>query len=243
LENPTLEVYALGPGYALFNGQYISDWEGNLPRLLFFYVLARPMCTRTEICQAFWPELSVDQAVNVFHVTKRRLHKALGFDVLLHEDGHYQINTTLNLQYDIIEFVSSLVEARLRSNKTSEEYWLRAINLYRGCYLQGDIGAWLMTHRSDFRSGYLEALSELAQIREDAGQVESALGLFLRGVGEAYDREDFHKEVIRLYSKLGRQQKADEYYHELRRNFREQYGYDLSPETTSLISQEKLVGR
>ena len=54
------------------------------------------MVTRADICQAFWPELPLDQAVNVFHVTKRRLHKALGFDVLVHEGGHYRVNPALN---------------------------------------------------------------------------------------------------------------------------------------------------
>ena len=80
------------------DGQAIDSWEGHLPRLLFFFALERPVVTRSEICDAFWPELNNDQAVNVFHVTKRRLHKALeplGVDVLIHEDGYYRVNPAL----------------------------------------------------------------------------------------------------------------------------------------------------
>ncbi|MBZ0291057.1 MAG: hypothetical protein K8L99_00670, partial [Anaerolineae bacterium] len=87
-----LKVFALGPGYILMDDKPVDTWEGHLPRLLFFFALDRPSITRSEICQAFWPELDTDQAVNVFHVTKRRLHKALDMDVLVHEDGYYHIS-------------------------------------------------------------------------------------------------------------------------------------------------------
>lgn len=107
-----LEVYALGPGYVLLNGQPIDTWEGHLPRLLFFFALDRPVVTRSEICQAFWPDLDNDQAVNVFHVTKRRLHKALDFDVLVHDGGYYRVNPEISIYYDIMQFVGALVEGR-----------------------------------------------------------------------------------------------------------------------------------
>lgn len=236
-ENPNIEVYALGPGYVLLNGQHITTWEGHLPRLLFFFALDRPMCTRAEICQAFWPDLPLSQAVNVFHVTKRRLHKALGFDALLHEGGHYHVSPVLNLQYDVLEFVSNLVEARSQSNKDGEGYWQHAIDMYRGSYLQGHEDAWIVARRSDFREGYLEALSTLARIREADGHSEEALGLFVRAVGEAYNREDLHREVLRLYGKLGRRGEAVEHYRRLQTDLLERYGISPAPETQGLYRE------
>lgn len=236
-ENPNVEVYALGPGYVIINGQHVTAWEGHLPRLLFFFALDRPMCTRAEICQAFWPDLPVNQAVNVFHVTKRRLHKALGLDVLLHEGGHYHINPTLNLQYDVLEFVGSLVEARSRPGREGEGYWQHAIDMYRGSFLQGHDDAWIVARRSDFQEGYLEALSELARIRESEGQTELALGLFLRAVSEAYNREDLHREVIRLYGELGRRSEAAEHYRKLQTDLQERYAISPDPETQTIYHQ------
>ena len=107
-----LEVYALGPGFVLMNGKPIETWEGHLPRLLFFFTLDRPVVTRSEICQAFWPDLETDQAVNVFHVTKRRLHKALDMDVLVHDDGYYRVNPEFGIQYDVMNFVTTLMNGR-----------------------------------------------------------------------------------------------------------------------------------
>ncbi len=236
-ENPNVEVYALGPGYVIVNGQHVTTWEGHLPRLLFFFALDRPMVTRADICQAFWPELPLDQAVNVFHVTKRRLHKALGFDVLMHEGGHYRVNPALNLQYDVLEFVSSLVDARGAESSEAAPHWQQAIDVYRGSYLQGHEDEWIVTRRADFREGYLEALATLARLRDAEGRHEAALGLFLRAVAEASNREDLHREVIRLYGKLGRRGEAAQHYQKLENDLRERYGIEPSPETQAAYRQ------
>lgn len=233
-ENPNVEVFALGPGYVLVNGQTVSTWEGHLPRLLFFFALDRPMVTRADICQAFWPDLPLDQAVNVFHVTKRRLHKALGFDVLIHKGGHYRVNPALNLQYDVLDFVGSLVEARTAEGVEAEENWQYAIDLYRGNYLQGHDDPWITARRADFREGYLEALTELARIRQMQGEDEAALGLFLRAVSESPNREDLHREVIHLYGLLGRRSEAAEHYQNLEQTMEERYGIAPSPETQAI---------
>ena len=239
VENPNVEVYALGPGYVMVNGQHVTTWEGHLPRLLFFFALDRPLVTRADICQAFWPELPIDQAVNVFHVTKRRLHKALGFDVLVHEGGHYRVNQALNLNYDVLDFVGSLVEAR-SSDSGAAAHWQNAIDMYRGDYLQGHDDPWIVGRREDFREGYLEALAQLGAIRKQEGQYEAALGLFLRAVGGSANREDLHREIITLYGLLGRRGEAAEHYQRLKENLYTQYGIEPSPETDA--AYEEAIG-
>ena len=237
-ENPNVEVFALGPGYVMLNGQHVDTWEGHLPRLLFFFALDRPMATRADICQAFWPELPIDQAVNVFHVTKRRLHKALGFDVLMHEGGHYRISQAINLSYDVLDFVSSLLEARNTPDKDiAAEHWHYAVDLYRGDYLQGHNDEWIVARRADFRSGYLEAIVSLADLQEQAGNDEVALGLYLRATGEASQREDIHREVIRLYGKLGRRSEAAEHYSKVANEMKRQHGLEPSPETQRIYHE------
>ncbi|MBN1120144.1 MAG: hypothetical protein JXJ17_03635 [Anaerolineae bacterium] len=233
-ENPNVEVFALGPGYVMVNGQHVTTWEGHLPRLLFFFSLDRPMVTRADICQAFWPDLPLDQAVNVFHVTKRRLHKALGFDVLVHKGGHYRVNPALKLQYDVLEFVGSLVEARGASGEDAAPHWQYAIDLYRGDYLQGHDDPWIVSRRADFREGYLESLTEMGHIRAEQGQYEIALGLFLRAVSEAGNREDLHREVLKLYGKLGRRGEAAEHYQNLMIELEERYKIAPAPETQAI---------
>ncbi|NDJ52806.1 MAG: hypothetical protein GYB68_06960 [Chloroflexi bacterium] len=236
-DSPNVEVYALGPIHVMVDGQQISTWEGHLPRLLFFYTLDRPMVTRNDICEAFWPDLSPTQAVNVFHVTKRRLHKALGFDVLVHEGGHYQINPELNLQYDVVDFVNCLVDARSKPPHEAEPIWELAIKLYNGDYLQGHEDEWIVERRADFREGYLEALTALARLKDAAGNTERSLALYRTASSVAPNREDIHRAIIRLYGELGRRMEAAEHYQKLEADFHSQYGISPSPETRQVYQQ------
>jgi DNA-binding SARP family transcriptional activator len=217
-----LDVYTLGPGFVLMDGEMIDAWEGHLPRLLFFFALDRPVITRSEICLSFWPELESDQAVNVFHVTKRRLHKALDMDVLVHDDGYYRVNPDLGIHYDALEFVTSLMEGRNPDNPDRLASWERAATLYRGPFLQGHDDGWILDRRQDFTTGYLEALTEMAHIRMAEGRREYALTLLQRGVSEDYSRQDVHREIMVLLNDLGRRSEAIAHYQRLVDSYRKE---------------------
>lgn len=204
----SLEVYALGPGFVLFNDTAVDIWEGHLPRLLFFFALDRPVITRSEICSAFWPELDTDQAVNVFHVTKRRLHKALDMDVLVHDEGYYRINPDLDVDYDVMHFVGKLMDGRDARTKDPMAAWEAAVDLYRGPFLQGHADPWITERRGDFCAGYLEALDAIAQTRIKEERPEHALVMYKRALLADNTRQDIHREVMRIYQSLGRRSEA-----------------------------------
>jgi len=65
--------------------------------------------------------------------------------------------------------------------------------------------------------------------------------LYLRAVSEARNREDLHREVIRLYGKLGRRSEAADHYQKLEQEFKERYGFKPSPETQH-VYQEAIGG-
>jgi DNA-binding SARP family transcriptional activator len=228
-----LEVYALGPGFVLFHDKPIDTWEGHLPRLLFFFALDRPVITRSEICQAFWPELDIDQAVNVFHVTKRRLHKALDMDVLVHLDGYYRINPDLDIDYDVMHYATRLLEGRDKDNPNRIAAWQKSIDLYRGPFLQGHSDRWILDRRADFQSGYLEALNEMALVRLGEGKPEYALGLYQRAVNENVRREDIHREIMRLFTSLGRRSEAAAHYQKLV----QELDHKVAPETKAVYDE------
>jgi DNA-binding SARP family transcriptional activator len=212
-----LEIYALGPGFVLMENSYIDAWEGHLPRLLFFFALDRPVVTRSDICRAFWPDLNAEQAVNVFHVTKRRLHKALDMDVLVHEDGYYRVNPDIPVYYDVMEFVEALMVGRNEecSPPEREEAWQKVLNLYRGPFLQGHSDPWIEERRHDFRAGYIEALINMSKVWEKRGKREQSLLLYKKGVGEDLYNEHIHREIMRLYSELGRRSESAAHFNKL----------------------------
>lgn len=231
-----LQVYALGPGVVLLNDEPIDNWEGHLPRLLFFFALDRPVITRSEICQAFWPDLDIDQAVNVFHVTKRRLHKALNMDVLVHDNGYYRVNPELDVHYDVMEFVTLLVHARDAEAQNRMALWQRATEIYRGPFLQGHNDLWIERRRVDFRAGYLEALTQMAHVRLAEGRQELALGLLQKALMEDITREDLHREVMRLFTSMGRRSEAAAHYQRLSEDLRK-IKLKVSDETEALYAE------
>lgn len=211
-----VDVYALGPGFVLMNNLAVDSWEGHLPRLLFFFALERPAVTRSEICSAFWPELQIDQAVNVFHVTKRRLHKALGMDVLIHEDGFYRINPSLEVRSDVLEFVDQMVSARRAAPEDRQPFWQQAVEIYRGPYLQSHDDAWIKARRADYLDGFIEALSALAELHLSQDRREQALSHLQRALAADPDRPNLHLRVLRLYIEMGRRYEAAVHYRELK---------------------------
>jgi DNA-binding SARP family transcriptional activator len=231
-----LEVYALGPGFVLLNDAPIDTWEGHLPRLLFFFALDRPVITRSEICQTFWPELDSDQAVNVFHVTKRRLHKALDMDVLVHDEGYYRVNPDLDVHYDAMNFVSQLMDGRDPSNENPIASYQRAADIYRGPFLQGHSDPWIADRRRDFQAGYLEALMIMAGVRVKEERYEHALGLYQRALSEDSTREDLHREMMILYSKMGRRSEAAAHFQRFNDDMRK-LGREPSDETQTLYNE------
>lgn len=234
-----IEVFALGPGFVLLNDEPIDTWEGHLPRLLFFYALDRPAITRSEICAAFWPDLDSDQAVNVFHVTKRRLHKALNVDVLIHEDGYYHMAPSLRVEYDVSDFVSQLLHGRDLANPDRYNALQNALEIYNSPFLRGHSDPWIAARRADFQAGYLEALAQMAEFKIQNNQPEQALRLLQKAVQVNDSQEDLHRNVMSLYITLGRRSEAVSHFRKLERAFHEQ-GKAVSMETAALYQQ--LIG-
>lgn len=235
-----VQVFGLGPGHVVLDNELITAWEGHLPRLLLFFALDRPVVTRSEICHAFWPEMNTDQAVNVFHVTKRRLHKALdpvGYDILIHDGNYYRINPALNIGYDVIDFVEALIEGRTGANKTARQNgWQRAVELYQHPFLQGHHETWISQRRAEYQSGYIEALSELARIRYNDKKPELALNLLQRATADDPMRQSVHRDIMRLYTELNRRSETAGHFQRISTDIRERGG-EIEPETVTLYNE------
>lgn len=202
-ETALLEVRTFGTGHVLLDGQVVDNWDGLLPRSLFFYLVDRGMTTRNDIFATFWPDLSVREATNVFHVTKRKISEVLGTDLTVYWSGFYRISPKIYLSYDAIEF-SELVQNGLIAPRDEAVSLLRqAISLYRGDFLTSLNADWVKKRRDELLQAYVEALVALARIMESTGQNREALGLNIRAAVNSPQREDLAEHIMRLYRSLG----------------------------------------
>ena len=209
-----LEIFALGPGYVTLNEKYIEEWEGHLPRLLLFYALDRHVVTRSEICRDFWPELDEEQAVNVFHVTKRRLHKALDLDILDHTGRYYHLNKDVRIYYDVLDFIEKLMIGRDESLSAEERFqaYDAAARLYRRAYLFGNDEDWVIEKRTPYATAFSEATQFIGNYWKENGRADIALNIYQSGIEEVPTDPMLHQELFQAYVEMGRRVEAVTHY-------------------------------
>jgi len=241
---PQLEVYAFGRGYAIVNGQHITNWDGALPRNLFFYFMDRNLVTRKEIFQTFWPDLPVKEATNVYHVTKRKITERISMKVDLensyeltqYSGGFYMPSDKVVRHYDVGDFQAAVERSIVVNDEREEERLLvSAVELYKAPFLQDTEMPWMKERREQLKQMYAQALIGLGRLTKRRGDDERALGYFLRSLKETPEREDIHREVMSIYLRQGRPHDARQQYEHLTKMLKKQLGIGPSRESRELL--------
>jgi len=230
-----IEVFALGPGRAMIDGHTIDHWDGVLPRSLFFFIVDRGMATRDDIFNTFWPSLSIKEATNVFHVTKRKISEILGFDLTEYSSGYYRLATPVTLHYDVAKFMEN-VHGSEADDESSEAIVMleRAAYLYRGEFLSGLNVDWANARRVEIAQMHTDALALLGRLRQNEGQYQEALGLYARAASNHPQREDLVRAVMSILAELGQKKEALRVYERLRSDLKAQFGVEPDPATVDL---------
>lgn len=257
---PQLEVFAFGRGHGLVNGSIIQNWDGALPRNLFFFFMDHPLVTRDEVFQAFWPALGVKDATNVFHVTKRKITERITakvrgyerdsipegeqesadetFELTQYSNGYYLPSDKIVRHYDVADFVEAIDKAMVASSEREEIALLgRAIDLYKAPFLQTIDMPWVVERREQLRQMYAQALIQLGRIYYRKEDKERALGFFTRSLKENPQREDVHRLVMGLYRDLHMIEDAIAQYAKLKQVLKEVLGIEPSRETRQLYDE------
>ncbi|PJF27449.1 MAG: hypothetical protein CUN53_04010 [Phototrophicales bacterium] len=204
-----LEVRALGLGHVLLNGRLVENWDGVLPRALFFYLIDRGMATRTEIFETFWPNLTVREATNVFHVTKRKISEVLQVDLTHYGASYYHISPEIQLSYDVMLFTKLVQDGAIAQGQESVDLLERALLLYRGAMMTSLNADWVQQRRRSLQYTYVEALEMLAQTLEKMGEARRALGYYrrasavMRTIGDGDGNTALNGRCARLERALG----------------------------------------
>lgn len=245
---PQLECYALGRGSVLLNGKPITTWEGTLPRTLTFFLIDRPLVTRDEIFSAFWPDLNVKDATNVFHVTKRKVNERVtnriddgnNYELTQYTSGFYIASDRIVRHYDVHEFQEAVQQALVASDdKREQALYSRAIDLYRAPFLQTVNMPWANERREELRRLYAVALTGMGRIHLRKNELNRALGYLSRAAREAPEREDVHRDVMRLYLQFGMVHEARQQYDVMKQVLEQSGGLQPTKESRDLLEQIK----
>lgn len=225
-----VEVRAFGSGRVYVNGQPIDQWDGILPRRLFFYLADRGMATRNDIFATFWPQLQKKEATNVFHVTKRKITDVIGKPFTKFSDGFYRIAPNILLYYDVVQFTNFIQSGIIADNDEGIQLLESAISLYRAPFLNAVSGEnvhWIEKRREEIHEMYGEALSILANSKLEAGQEEEAVGTYLKALKVLKYREEIVEKVMHIYQQWGQPIDALQLYEWIKGNLKEDF--DMEP--------------
>lgn len=239
-QNPILEVRAFGPGSAIINGRVLSQWDGALPKSLFYFLIDQAMTTRTKIFETFWPTLEKREATNVFHVTKRKISEILGQDLTTYGGSYYRISDHIHLYYDVVFFQEAVLNAEIEEDpEIAIPLYKHAIALYRGPFLSTLEQGWGVRRREELQHIYVEALYNLAKLYKERGAEEAAIGLMHRAIALLPQREDMTRLLMTLYDNLAQPHEAIHVYQRLTKELQAELKMAPSPETIRLAEQIK----
>lgn len=232
-----LEVRALGAGRVLLNGRPVGAWDGLLPRLLFFFLVDRGMTTRSDIFETFWPNLSVREATNVFHVTKRKISEVLGMDLTVYWSGFYHISEDIELSYDVVQFSEMVQDSAIAPTDEAAALLEKAVWLYRDQFLVSLGMPWIDRRRQELHQAYGEALINLAKVMERRDLKDDALGLYLQAAASNRQREDVALNSMLLFRQMGMLADALKIYDLLHAELRSSLGVAPAPHLQQLAQQ------
>lgn len=242
---PQLEVYAFGRGHAVSNGREIQSWDGALPRNLFFYFIDNPLVTRDQIFEIFWPKLSIRDATNVFHVTKRKITERISmmvsdgenYELTSYSTGFYVPGEKIVRHYDVADFEQAIEGALLTTEPTVRQALYReAIDMYKAPFLFPLSLPWVEARRKQLQAMYAEALNGMARLKAEEQAWEESLGFYVRALKESPQREDFHRGAMQMYINLGRNADAWQHYAVLEKQLKRTLGVKPSRETQEMLS-------
>ena len=242
---PQLEIYAFGRGHAISNGREIQSWDGALPRNLFFYFIDNPLVTRDQIFEIFWPRLSVRDATNVFHVTKRKITERISmmvgdgenYELTSYSTGFYVPGDKIVRHYDVADFEQAIEGALLATDPAVRQTLYReAIDMYKAPFLFPLNLPWVEARRKQLQGMYAEALNGMARLKAEERAWEEALGFYVRALKESPQREDFHRGAMQMYINLGRNADAWQHYAVLEKQLKRSLGVKPSRETREMLA-------
>ena len=204
------------------------------------------MVTRDQIFEVFWPKLSVRDATNVFHVTKRKITERISmnvddgnnYELTNYSTGFYVPSEKIVRHYDVADFETAMEGAMLSNDPHQREVlYSHAIDIYKAPFLHPVKLPWVVARRKQLQLMYAEALIGIARVKQDGDEWEEALGYFARALKEVPQREDIHRGAMQMYINLGRNADAVQQYTILERLLKRKLGVKPSKETQDMLSQ------
>ncbi len=246
---PPLRIASLG-------GFVVTRGGDSVPRSAFGRerargILAALLCAgrpvhREELLEWFWPDLSPDRALRVFHVALHELRRALepelqrgaAASIIVNEGETYHVRLGPHDVWDVDEFLAlarngvpgEMPGARLARLKRAEQIKIGTL------YPEWPYAEWAEERRCEIDAAGRLVLEELAHASRDAGELREAIARYRGLVDSEPEREEWHRGLMRAFADAGERALALRQYHACRAVLRRELGVEASSETRHLYA-------
>jgi len=247
-----LDIRTFGAFAVLRDGRHpITDrqWGGNRPKLLFKALLVHGLreIPKDIIIDNLWPDSPPPSARQNFKVTLHRLRKSLEPDLNSHQSSAF-VHLKDNLisldksrcRVDLEEFLVCCKEIKRHlADGTVEQipplgHHLMA--LYQGDFMPEEPYApWMEMKRWALRDTYFETVLSVCTVYRDGGQLEAAADCCRTAVQIDPFQERVIRELIILYTRLGRHKDARDVFEQFRSALKMELGMEPDSEMLALI--------
>jgi len=204
---PRMIIQSFGKAHVHLSNRLVtnSDWQTQTSRDMFFLFLAHPEgLTKEQVGLYFWPDATLDELKLRFKNTLYRLRRAIGRQTILLQDDYYQFNWSLDYEYDVESFVTSIERSQATKDiKEKINYLKNGIENYKGEYLSEIDEIWAITDRQRYYQMYLDALMRLANMYMERKAYKTALRYCYQALSEDACLEDAHRMAMRIHAATG----------------------------------------
>ncbi len=260
LRERNLHMIEYHPGYSLWVqtfGQF-NVWRGNQPIAAqewkrekarqFFQLLVSnhgKWLSRDQILSVLWPDALVDTAARSLKVVLNQLNQVLepdrprGSTPFFVERNHelYRLNPSANIVIDAEVFEQEITSDQFSALEN-------AVQLYRGHYFQDSmVQEWLMVEEQYYHQQFLMAAEKLTDTLIERNELEKALQITYKVLGEDQFCESAYSMQMRIFHKMGQPSMVRTTFKQCQKQFQKNFNTDVSPKITALyealIKEEK----
>lgn len=242
---PKLKVYTLGR-FLVYRGQdLISDdaWTRKTAKHLFLLLLLAPYQrqVKDEVAEILWPEYSPRKSANNLHRTLYVLRRILQpelkhgaeSDYIRFEDDELYLTQDSIEFVDFREFEERVEQARFAADDIA--MYESAHSLYKGRFLPENIyDEWSLQKRYQLEEVYKSLLDRLGRIYQNRADYPRSIVYFQELIEREPANEEIHRELMRLFARIGQRHKALELYQRLCDALRKEFSAEPATETTWL---------
>jgi DNA-binding SARP family transcriptional activator len=216
-------------------------WASAKPRELLLFLLCHPDGrTREQVGLAFWPDASIEQVRNNFHVVVHRLRKTLGgahWVTLTHDQ--YALDSQAVVDFDATRFERDATAGLARLKKDGDTTVLEgALTLYGGDFLEHEVvGDWHLELRDRLRHKYVGALVALGERRMKQERWADAADAWRRLVARDELDERAYRGLMTCHAQLGERSQVQQLYQRVERVLQKELGAKPEAETVQLYER------